>query len=99
MRNTHQSQWNFLRENSILRGAISFSIDFKELKLIQIERALGISAYKISAYLKNRRPSMSNYDIIRLCEYLGIELSLKINACGDVSESPLDEISLHDPGL
>ena len=72
-----QSSWNFLRDNSKLHGVISHRIEGKELK--QIGKDLGLNPYLVSWYLKGRKPNLSNYDIIRLCSYLGIEIDLSIS--------------------
>lgn len=77
-----QASWNFLRDNSRLHGVISHRIDKIGFKKAGAD--LGINPYLISWYLKDKKPNLSNYDIIRLCTYLGIEIDISVKLDEDL---------------
>lgn len=76
---TPASSWNFLRDNTALRSVISYKIETGKHKLVDLAEKIGINHdHLIGLYLKNKKPSLTNYQIVKLADVLGIEVSLKI---------------------
>jgi predicted transcriptional regulator len=50
----------------------------RKLNAHSLGKALGIYPYALRNYLKKKRPSVTDDDIVRICEYLKIKLELKI---------------------
>lgn len=72
------SRWNFLRENSKLKGVISQRISERGLSQADISNEIGINIYDLKHYLEDIPPNLTNIQIMYLCKILGIEVDLDI---------------------
>lgn len=71
--------WNFLYADSRLRGAISYKMAHRNLESKDIEEATGLDRYDINHYLfRGKEPNLNNYEIIKLANFLGIEVELDL---------------------
>lgn len=76
---TPASSWNFLRDNAALRSVISYKIEKENHKLSELAPKIGVNHdHLIGYYLKGRKPSLTNFQIVKLADVLGIEVSLKM---------------------
>jgi hypothetical protein len=72
------SQWCFLRDNSRLRALINYKIETSEELLSTIAKGAGVPAYLISSWKNGHKPYMTQYQLVKLCNYLNISINLKI---------------------
>jgi hypothetical protein len=50
----------------------------RKLNAYSLGQALGIYPYALRNYLKRKKPSVTDDDIVRVCEYLKIKIKLDI---------------------
>jgi len=74
------SSWSFLRDSTTLRAAIAYRLRDRDLFITDVAEALGIPPDRISKYLRGVKPSMTNWQIVKLAEYLGLSVELEIRA-------------------
>lgn len=67
-----------LRDDHRLCGVISYRIEQRGLTLKQVGDALGFSADRLAKYLRGVKPSLTNWQIVQLAEYLGVIVELNI---------------------
>lgn len=79
MQRSPSSTWNFLRDSPKLRGVLKYQIDAKDLSFGQVERDTGIRQDNMSKYFRGVKPSLSDYKILQLADYLGVEVSLTVH--------------------
>ena len=72
------SGWNFLRDNEKLRGVISQRISERGLSEKDISDGIGVQVHYLHEYLKSSGPSLTNIQIMYICQLLGIEVDLEI---------------------
>lgn len=72
------AKWCYLRDNATLRLAVQTRIKQRKLKLMDLERATDIQAYRISRYLLKRKPNLNQFQLINLCKYLDIVVKLNV---------------------
>jgi len=74
------SSWSFLRDSAQLRSTIAYKLQSKDLFITDAATAIGVAPDRISKYLRGVTPSLTNWQIVKLANYLGmdIELSIKI---------------------
>lgn len=75
---TVAAKWCHLRDNTTLRLAVQHRIKERKLKLMDLERATGIQAYRISRYLNKRKPHLNQFQLVNLCRYLNIVVKLQV---------------------
>lgn len=75
---TVKSIWCFLRSNEVLRTAIKYKQAGLDLNLKELAHAAGVDYTRLCKWFKNRAGALSQYEVIRLCTYLGIEVELTI---------------------
>lgn len=75
---TPASSWNFLRDSPKLRGVLKYQIDSKDLSFGQIQRDTGIRQDNMSKYFRGVKPNLSDFKILQLADYLGIEVAIDI---------------------
>ena len=75
---TPLSRWSFLGDNHKLHGVISHRLGERGLSGADVEKALKISPYKFQHYLDGDAPNVSNHELMKVMEYLGIEVDLTI---------------------
>lgn len=67
-----------LRDDQRLCGVISYRIEQRGLTLKQVGEAIGVTADRIAKYLRGVKPSLTNWQIVQLAEYLGVTVELSI---------------------
>ena len=70
--------WNYLRADSNLRGAVAFRMKDRNLDKDDIQDAIGMNSYKVRDYIDGKIPNLNNFEIVKLANFLGIEISLDI---------------------
>jgi hypothetical protein len=70
--------WSFLRDNNRLRGVIKYKIDNSSLTLVEIAYKVGCRHDALSKYLRGIKPSMTDFDILRVADFMGCEVTLDI---------------------
>lgn len=87
--NKRSPSYNFLRDNAQLRAAVKFRLDVlnPNHKFAIFERALDFPYQKIGKFYRGDKNALTNFQIMRLCEFLGIEVSLKL----EIKEFPSDQ--------
>lgn len=76
---TPVSHWCFLRSNEKLKLAVKHRIKQHPLSLTKIGDAAGVPSYRVSSWLKgNNRHWPSQFQVIKLCNYLGINTDLLV---------------------
>jgi hypothetical protein len=71
------SKWCLLRDDTTLRTAIVYKIKSQKLRLADLERETGIQAYRISRYINGRKPHLSQFQLVSLAKFLGIQVTLE----------------------
>lgn len=73
------SSWCLLRSSQRLKAAVKFRIDHINKPYKDIAAESGIPQYRISLYLNgHERKGITQYQLVRLCSYLGIDVGLNI---------------------
>ena len=80
------TSWCFLRTSQKLRAAVRFKLQEKGNPWNHIESTLGIRRYRISSYLNGMDLPMTQYDLIRLCNYLGLKVDIDVSINYDEKE-------------
>ncbi len=75
---TPSASWHFLRDSAKLRGVLKYRLEQKDIPFKQIERELGIRQDALSKYFRGVKPNTTDFNLLRLAEYLGIEVRLDI---------------------
>lgn len=70
--------WHYLQSEDRLRGAILYQIESRKASLDDLAEKLSAKKYNLTNYLKNERPALNDYEIIKLANMLGLEISLDI---------------------
>lgn len=73
-----KSIWCFLRSNEALRTAIKHKQSKLDLNLKELAMASGVDYTRLCKWFKNRQGALSQYEVIKLCTFLEIELELVI---------------------
>ncbi len=75
--------WNFLQANERLRGAIQQRIGMYGNELGELATKLACKKSKVSAYLRNVKPNLNDYEVVKLANLVGLDVSLKITLDDD----------------
>lgn len=75
---TAKSKWCFLRDNEILRTAIKHKQAGLNLNLKELAHAAGVDYTRLCKFGKGGKGALSQYEIIKFCDYLGIDVELHI---------------------
>lgn len=73
--------YSWLASNRYLRRVIAARIEASGISRAEVARQMGFDRSKISQYLNNNVKGvrgMSDLQILKVCEYIGIEFSLNI---------------------
>jgi hypothetical protein len=71
-------KYRFLRDHPTLYKFITFKIKQRKMNAESLGKALGIYPYIIRNYVKRKKPSLTDDQIVRICEYFKIKLKLEI---------------------
>lgn len=85
---TSIQKWNFLRENSLVRGAISFKRDERGLTNIELGELIGVDPHKVRRYFNCETPNLNNYEIVSLAKKLGLDLDISIKIDNSIEGVP-----------
>lgn len=80
--------WNFLREDSFVKGAILFRMKDRNLEFKDLSQMMDVPVYKIRHYLNGKTPNLNNFEIVKLGNILGIKLEVKIEFTDDTIGIP-----------
>lgn len=73
------STWCLLRSSQRLRAAILWKFEKLNMTWGRVAKETGIPPYCISMYVNDKkRKAMSQYQLITLCKFLGIDVSLEL---------------------
>lgn len=72
------SSWSFLRDSSRLRGILKYQLESKDLFVNDVAKDLGMNVDRLRKYFRGVKPSITNWDLIRVANYLGVEVSLEV---------------------
>ena len=72
------SHWCFLRDSTKLKAMVKYKLRESGLILAEVTKETGVPGYRISAWLNGKRPYPNQYQVIKLCLFLGVELDLNI---------------------
>lgn len=73
-----QAKWCLFRDNSTVRFAVAHQKKVGNYKLMDLERMTGIQAYRISRYLHGRKPNLNQFQLMTLCDKLGIDVKINV---------------------
>lgn len=72
------SGWSFLRDSVQLRAAIKYRMEELNVTITELGNLLEINPDRISKYLRGVKPSLTNWQLIKIAEYLKLEVDLNI---------------------
>lgn len=72
------SGWSFLRDSPELRGTLRYQLDTSKKSLVDIGEALEVKPDRLSKYFRGVKPSLTNWQVMKLANYLGVEVQLRI---------------------
>ena len=72
------SFWSFLRDSAKLRAAITYKLQTRDLFIQKVADDLGVAPDRISKYLRGVTPSLTNWQVVKLAEYLGLDVDLDV---------------------
>ena len=72
------SGWSFLRDSEQLRSAIQYRMQADDVTISKVAKALDVDADRISKYLRGVKPSLTNWQVIILANYLRLEVELNV---------------------
>jgi predicted transcriptional regulator len=72
------SSWSFLRDSVQLRAAIKYRMEELDLSINDVALHLEIAPDRVSKYLRSVKPSLTNWQIIKLANHLKLEAELNI---------------------
>lgn len=75
---TRLSHWCMIRDSPKLRDLVKFKMDQKGMNLGELANATDIKSSRISKYLNNYRPNVTQVQLLTILKVLGIELTLDI---------------------
>lgn len=70
--------WCILRNSSQLRTLIQYKIRQKDWLIKETAEKAGVETYRLSRYLNRRTPNLTQFQLMKVCEVLGVEVSLDI---------------------
>ena len=77
-----RNSWCIIRSNGKLKTAIKFKMESNNIHYTEIAKIAGVRPYRVSNYLNNvhegGRPSLTQSQIVMICEGLGIGIKLDI---------------------
>lgn len=78
-----EAGWRFLRSNDRLRGVILSQMAEKKLNATALAKQIGVNHARMGGYLRGvSTPCLSEFQVVQVCDYLGIELDLEIQIRG-----------------
>lgn len=73
-----RGQWSFLRDNQRLHAILKFKFEQSGKSYTEIGELIGVHKAPVGRYFASKKPSILDYDIIRIAEILGVSISLDI---------------------
>ena len=71
-------KFRYLRDHPTLHRFITFKVKQRKINAEGLGKALGIYPYAVRNYLNRKKPSLTDEQIIQICEYLKIKIKLEI---------------------
>jgi transcriptional regulator with XRE-family HTH domain len=68
----------YLRDNKTIREAIRYRMKEKGITQGDLAERVGLMPYQISLYLNDKKPSITEEFVLKLLDYLKIEIVLKV---------------------
>jgi plasmid maintenance system antidote protein VapI len=81
---TPLSRYCLVRDNRRLRDVLNFKIEESGKEKKQIAKELGIGQGNLISFLKHGTKSISQYNVLRICDYFDLELEVVIRKKDDV---------------
>lgn len=75
---TPSSYWCMIRSSPKLRELVKYKLEQKDKTLKEICKEIGIKQSRLSKYLNNRSPNITQFQLMQVLRYLGIEVTLDI---------------------
>jgi hypothetical protein len=72
------SGWSFLRDSAQLRAGIKYRMDELDISIVELAEAVDVKPDRISKYLRNVKPSVTNWQLIQMATHLNMEVDLNI---------------------
>ena len=73
-----QSWWWLFRDDSTIRLLVTKLLKARGLQLKELAKVANCAPYQIGNYLKDKKPSITQYQLMSICLYLGIEVSANV---------------------
>ncbi len=80
--------WKFLQADDRLRGFIQQRIGSYGNEIGELADKIPCKKSEISAYLRNVKPNLNDFELIKLADLVGLEVTLKITLNDVSSLSP-----------
>lgn len=74
----NQQYWCFLRSSPKLRAAIKFRMEQMGIRSQDVAKGAGINNTRLSSYLNGMHKPLTQYQLIQLCKFLGLEVDLQV---------------------
>jgi len=71
-------KFRFLRDHPTLYKFIMFKMRQRKMNAHSLGKALGIYPYALRNYMNRKKPSITEDDIIKICEYFKIKIRLEV---------------------
>ncbi len=72
------SGWSFLRDSVQLRAGIKYRMDELDISIVDMAKAIGTQPDRVSKYLRGVKPSLTNWQLVKLANHLGLEVELNV---------------------
>ena len=83
LRKLGTERYGFLYDNDFLRNVIKASMKANDLSMRKVSREAGVDLGNLSRYLKKiPRRALSDFYIMKLCKYLKLNVTIKIEFDG-----------------
>lgn len=73
-----QSWWCLFRDDSTVRLLVAKLIKSRGLYLKDVAKVAGCAPGQVTNYLMNKKPSITQYQLMSICLHLGIEVSAQV---------------------
>lgn len=80
-----QSWWCFFRDNSTIRNLVAYFIKERGQTLTGLAKIAGCQPNQIRKYLDDKKPHITQYQLMAICNHLGIEPSMQVGLTDAVS--------------
>jgi len=73
-----QSWWCLFRDDSVVRLLVTRLTKARGLYLKDLAKVAGCAPYQVGNYLNDKKPSITQYQLMSICLFLGIEVSAQV---------------------